>query len=331
MDLSAFGLYAATLVVYFFIFNILTWGLNIQFGYTGIPNFTYITFMAAGAYFTGVASLPPSKPTISPYILGLSWAFPFTLLAGAVAAGLLGVVLGLITLRRLRSDYLAIVSFSLGFVAYDFVSSYHPLFNGFEGIYGVPAPLNDLLQLDSNTYLLAFVVLSGAVMLIFWLIANRIYNSPLGRTLRAIREDLDVAEALGKDTFRFRLTALVVGCVFAGVAGGLTVEFVTAFNPSGWSTAETFLIWTAMLLGGRANNLGAVLGSFLVPVLFIEGTRFIPEVPQHPLLVENARFVLVGALMILTLWFRPDGVLPERKRVFYEIPLAAPKAVPPSA
>src|SRR3979490_1941520 len=104
MDLSLWAFYGETLAAYFVIYNILTWGLNIQFGYTGIPNFTYITFMAVGAYFTGVASLPHSQVQISQYILGLGWSFPFTLLLGALAAGLAGFAIGLITLTRLRSD-----------------------------------------------------------------------------------------------------------------------------------------------------------------------------------------------------------------------------------
>jgi branched-chain amino acid transport system permease protein len=325
MDLAFFGPYVATIAAYFIIFNILAWGLNIQFGYAGIPNFTYITFFAAGAYFTGVTTLSPPPTTFKyvQYILGLGWPFPLTLLAGAAAAGALGFLVGLVTLRRLRTDYLAIVTFSLGFIAYDFVASFIPLFNGFDGIFGVAQPFNDRLHLDVNTYPYFFIGLSGVIMLICWLVANRIYNSALGRTLRAIRDDIDVAEALGKDTFRFRMIALVVGCIFAGIGGGLTMLFVTAMNPSGWTAPETFVIWAAMLIGGKGNNWGAVLGAFLVPVLFFEGTRFIPVAPEHPLLIHGIRYMIVGILLILVLWFRPDGILPERKKLFYEIPVAA--------
>ena len=320
---STIGLYLITLVAYFFIYNILTWGLNIQFGYAGIPNFTYMTFMAAGAYFSGALGLGPSgAQQYESYVLGLGLPFPITLIGGAVAAAVLGLAVGLVALRRLRSEYLAIVTFSLGFIAYDFVSSYVPLFNGFAGLYGIAAPLNNYLQLDVNTYLYFFAVLSGLVMVITWFVANRIYNSDLGRTLRAIRNDQEAAEALGKNTFRFRLLALVVGCFYAGVGGALTIEFVSAINPSGWTAPETFVIWSAMLVGGRANNLGSVLGAFVVPVLLTEGTRFIPAVPDHPLLIAGGRFMLMGLLIILIMWFRPQGLLPERRRRFYEIPIA---------
>ncbi|MEA2683706.1 MAG: branched-chain amino acid transport system permease protein [Chloroflexota bacterium] len=326
MDLAVFGPYIATILAYFIIFNILTWGLNIQFGYAGIPNFTYITFMAMGAYVTGATGLP--RPTAGfqyvQYILGYSWPFPITLLAGAVGAGALAFLLGLITLRRLRTDYLAIVTFSLGFILYDVVGTFVPLFNGFDGLFGVPQPLADVFQLDPNTYPYFFIPLSLVIMLICWLVANRIFDSPLGRTMRAIREDVEVAEALGKDSFRFRIIALIVGCVFAGVAGGLTIEFVTAFNPSGWTAPETFVIFAACLVGGKANNRGAVLGAFLVPVIFFEGSRFIPVPPDHPLLLAGIRYMVIGTLLIGVLWFRPEGLLPEKKKAFFEIALKKP-------
>ena len=89
--------------------------------------------------------------------------------------------------------------------------------------------------LDPNTYTFFYVGLAGIFTLVLGVIAFRIYNSPLGRTLRAIREDSDVASAFGKDTYRFRMIAMVVGCVYAGIAGGLLVGFISALNPGGWA------------------------------------------------------------------------------------------------
>jgi branched-chain amino acid transport system permease protein len=322
MDLTILGYYLVTLGVYFAIYNVLTWGLNIQFGYAGIPNFTYITFMAAGAYFSGVVGIGPStNPRYVQYILGFNWPFPLTLIFGALVAAALGALLGLVVLNRLRSDYLAIVTFSLGFIAYDFVASFLPLFNGFEGISGVQLPTTGAVPLDYNGHQLAFLGICAVIMVILFFVANRIYNSPIGRTMRAIREDIDVAEALGKNTFKFRMIALIIGCFYAGVGGAMTIEFVSAFNPSGWTAPETFIIWAALLVGGRGNNIGVMLGSILVPITLFELTRFIPISAEHPVLLEGLRFMLVGSLLILVLWFRPQGALPERKR-FYEIPLA---------
>ena len=323
--MSALLFYLSALLVFFFIYNILTWGLNIQFGYTGILNFAFIVFMAIGAYIYGVTSLAPPDPLAGQkYVLGLSWPFPLTLLAGGVVAALFGVLVGFIALKRLRSDYMAIVTVAVGAISYDFIGNFTPLFNGWDGLGGVPAPLSNTLSLDFSTYQWFFVVLAGVVMLILWWVAHRIYHSPFGRTLRSIREDIDVSEAFGKNTFRYRMMAMVIGCFYAGIAGGLLMGYISAFNPSGWTAGETFVVWAALLIGGRGNNWGAILGALLVPVLFQEVTRFLPQISSNAELIPALRNIIVGALLILVLWFRPQGVIPERKARFFELPLTMP-------
>ncbi len=269
---------------------------------------------------TVIVTLAPSQSQYVQYILGLAWPFPLTLVSGALAAAAIGFAVGLITFTKLRSDYLAMVLFSLGLVSYDLITNDGAIFNGAQGLSGVQPPLQSLLGLDFNSYTVFFVGLSGVVMLGCWFVANRICNSALGRALRAMRDDIDVAEALGKNTFRLRMIAFVLGVGFAGIAGGLTVEFVTAFNTTGWSSTATFTIWAALLVGGRANNWGSILGSLFVPILLFEGSRLIPPIPGLPYFVFGGRFIVVGALIILVLWFRPQGILPEPKRRFYELP-----------
>ncbi|ACU53473.1 inner-membrane translocator [Acidimicrobium ferrooxidans DSM 10331] len=311
--------YAATLGVYFCIYNIFALGLNIQFGYAGILNFTVITFMAIGGYMAGVASLTHEVPSSGIYyILGLGLPWPISMLIGAASAGLLGYLIGLVALRRLRSDYLAIVTLAAGSIIYGLVGNNTKIFDGFEGLVGVPQPFNGVLQLGPNSYSLVFLAFSAVVMAICWLLANRLYRSPLGRTMRAIREDLDVAEAFGKHTYRVRMIAMVLGCVFVGIGGVLTIWYVTALAPAGWGTSETFVIWAALIVGGRGNNTGAVVGSFLVAVLFNEATRFLPAISSMPNLIPEIRNMCIGALVILVLWFRPQGVVPERKARFPE-------------
>jgi len=309
--------YLTTLVVFFFIFAISTWGLNLQFGTAGILNFTYITFFAIGGYFTGVSMLGrPDALSHMRYILGLGLPFPVALLIGTGASCILGALVGLVALRRLRSDYLAIVTVSVGAIVYDLINVNTELFNGADGIAGVPYPFQKALGLDPNTYTIFYVLVAGLFALVLGVVAFRIYNSPLGRTLRAIREDEDVAAAFGKNTYVFRMIAMVVGCAYAGIAGSLLIGFISALNPGGWTAGETFLLYAALLLGGRGNNWGAVLGAFLLPVLFQEATRYLPQVPGHPELIPAVRNMIVGALLIGILWFRPDGILPERKARF---------------
>lgn len=317
--MTAIIFYATTLLVFWFINNILTWGLNIQFGYTGILNFAFIVFMALGAYVTGVFSLPTANGISGQtYVLGLSWPFPITLLMGGIVSAAFGLIVGLIALKRLRSDYMAVVTVAVGVITYDFIGNTTKLFNGWDGLGSVPQPFYDspLITSSGNPYTFYqffFVVLAGVVMVIMWWIAQRIYNSPYGRTLRSIREDMDVSESFGKNTFKYRMSAMVIGCFYAGIAGGLLIEYITAINPSGWTTGETFVIWTALLIGGTGNNWGAALGALLVPVLLQEVTRFLPQISSNPSLIPAMRNIIVGSLLILVLWFRPQGIIPEKK------------------
>lgn len=175
--------------------------------------------------------------------------------------------------------------------------------------------------------------MAGILFGLLWLFANRLYKSPLGRVMRAVRDDQDVVEAFGKNSFRIRMTAMVIGCMYIGVGGVLTVAYITALSPAGWTTGETFVVWAALLVGGRANNLGAVVGSFLVAVVFNESTRYLPQMPSHPNLIPDIRYILIGLAVILTIWFRPQGVIPERKNTFYEVPMGKGlnvKSDPPS-
>ena len=310
----------ATLAVFFCIYNIMTWGLNIQFGATGILNFTFITFMAVGAYISGVFSMPPQTPgTGVTYVLGLGWHFPLPQIMGGLAAAALGFLVGLVALKRLRSDYLAIVTLAVGSIAYTIVGNYTQLFSGWDGLVGVPAPMNEWINLDPLTYEFFYVGVCLAMMLLFWFFARRLFASPLGRSMRAVRDDSDVAEAFGKDAFRIRMLAMVLGCAYAGFAGALLIGFTGALSPDGWTAPETFVLWAVLLIGGRGNLVGTMVGCALIIVLFNEGTRFLPTGFLTPNLVATLRNVVIGGLLILALRFRPAGVLPEVRRRFSDL------------
>lgn len=121
---------------------------------------------------------------------------------------------------------------------------------------------------------------------------------------------------MGKNVFRYQLTAMLIGSFFAGVGGGLIIEFSGSFNPSAWLPGETFLIFAALIVGGIGNNTGVVVGALIVTVIFIQLPKFLPDIPGHPGLILNLDAVIIGVLLIATLWFRPQGVVPERRRRF---------------
>jgi branched-chain amino acid transport system permease protein len=308
-----FVFYLLTLAVFGAIYGILAMGLNIQWGYTGILDFMYIAFVAVGGYVTSLLMMPPARsvPGLE-YVLGLNWPFIPALLVGGLAAALLALVVGLLALNRLRSDYFAIVTVAVSLVLYTIAGNATPLVNGWDGISGIPQPFQATLNLDYNAYQLFFLALCLVMLIIVYFASERLYHSPFGRALRCVREDEVVAQGLGKNVFALRLKAFVIGAFIAGVGGSLLVIYVDAFNPSAWTTGETFFLWAALLLGGSANNRGAILGALIVPVLFAEVTRFLPAFGS-PQLVNAFRYIAIGVLLILTIRFRPQGILAEKR------------------
>jgi branched-chain amino acid transport system permease protein len=303
--------YFASLVPLTAIYMILVLGLNVQYGLTGILNFTYITFVAIGAYVTGVLSLgPPTNGQT--YIMGANVPFPFNVLAGGVAAVLLGIVISGTALRRLRSDYLAIVTLGAGQIVYTIAGNETALFNGWNGIFDVPTPAPASLSPAGQQ--LFFGLLTVVILaIVFWAV-QRLQASPLGRTWRAIREDEGVAEAFGRNTYRLKFLSFIIGCFIAGMGGGLLIEYATAYNPSAFLPGETFIIWAALLIGGAGNNWGALLGALIVPVGFAELTRFLPSF-NNPTLIESLRGVAIGLLIMFVPWLLPNGILPERPQL----------------
>jgi branched-chain amino acid transport system permease protein len=306
--------YVFTLVFFLFDYFILAMGLNIQYGETGILNFAYIGFVAIGAYFTGVFSLHSAAGTGQFYILGLGLPFPVNLLLGGLAAMCFAFLVALISLRRLRTDYLAIVLISLSLVLYDFCNNYVGLFNGADGLYNVPEPFAKPFGLNVNSFIPFFACVTAVVSLLMWLVMSRVTRSPLGRTFRAVRDDHVVAAALGKDVFRMQLKAMLIGSFYAGIGGGLLIQFGGSFNPTAWLPGETFVVFAVLLVGGVGNNIGMFVGALLVETLLVHLPAFLPEIPGHPGLIEYFDLALVGVVLMLMLWFRPQGVVPERVR-----------------
>jgi hypothetical protein len=111
-----------------------------------------------------------------------------------------------------------------------------------------------------------------------------------------------------------RLQVFVVGGAIAGLSGGLLVEFISAWSPGAWGYAETFVIFTALLIGGVGNNRGVIVGTFLVPILFLELPSFLPSI-GYPGLIDDFEWIIIGLLWMVGLLLRPRGILPERRYI----------------
>src|SRR5438270_239396 len=238
----------------------------------------------------------------------------------AVAFAILVLVMilrpqGLLVRRRLRSDYQAIALLGSSVIANTMITNVRPFLNGAAGLSLVPPPLGDLVNANSAGYQWLYVGLTALGCGVVLAAATRIVESPFGRTLRAMREREPAAAALGKNLVMLKMVMFIAGGVIAGLSGAVLVGFIGVWAPATWLYPETIVIFAALIVGGRGNNLGALLGALLVPVGFEEVTRFLPQVGP-PGLIPAMQWVAIGLLIIGFLWFRPRGTLPERRRVF---------------
>jgi len=309
--------YALTLGVYFFVYCLLGLGYNLQYGLAGINNVANYSFVAFGAYMAAVTTLGPSNNYLQSYILGTSIAWPLPLLVGAAAGALTSLVLGFIFLWRLRHQYQAIVTLVVAQVIWLLVGNNTGIFNGYNGLAGVPQPLESVVNLAPIPYEAFFVGIAAFCALLGFAFMRRVVRSPLGRVLRTIREDESVASCFGRNVFRQQMSAFMVAGAMAGLAGGLLVEYLGSWTPSGWTVYEGFVVIAALIIGGTANNIGAALGAFIVPVAIYELTGFIPPFgPVNAQTIDAFRWIAIGLVALLFLWFRPQGVLPEPRRHF---------------
>jgi branched-chain amino acid transport system permease protein len=311
--------YLATSFVYLGIYVLACWAMNLQYGLTGIYNLAFILFQAAGAYTEAVLSLgPPSgNGAFQHYIGGYTLPFPLPILAGALVGALLSLVVGLVVLRRLRSDYQAVAMLTLSVMATLLVTSVVPLFNGPAGLSLVPQPLVSTFNTSTVTYSWIYGGICAGFCLITYFFVHRITSSPLGRALRTVRENDAAAAALGKNVNALRLFSFVVGGGIAGLSGGLLVGYIGAWAPSSWAYTETIVVLTAVIVGGSGNDAGAVLGALLIPVVVVQGSTFLPQFGPSEL-VPGLQWIVIGLLGMIFVYNWPRGIIPERRRQFAE-------------
>jgi ABC-type branched-subunit amino acid transport system permease subunit len=320
--------YVLTLCIYVVVAMINCCGLNLQFGEAGVLNFAYILFVAAGAYTASILTIGGhTSSSYQSYFWGASLPWPLPWLGAAVVGGALGLVVGLMVLRRLRGDYQAMVLLVVSIMGSYLVSADPGFLNGGVGLADVPAPFKSALHLSQVGYECFYVALAGLAALLVFEVMRRINAAPLGRSLRALRENEAAAEAIGHNVVALKLLVMVVGGAVAGLAGAVDVQFIGAWSPAGWTYTETFGLFAAVIVGGRGNLKGVALGALLVQGLFLEGTVLLPQIGR-PEMVGAIQFMSLGALILLFLWFRPQGVIPERRRTYGNRPPSRMRRVP---
>ena len=286
--MSDFVVYSATVIA---IWSVLGISLSLQFGLTGLVNFGQVLPFAIGAYGAAIAASH-----------GLPWGAGA--LGGIVAAPLIGVLV-ILPAGRLAQDYWALITLGAGEVFRLAMENVPVIAEGIEGV--------SVYRLGDRT---VAMLLALALLALAWLLVWRISDGPLGRLLRVIREDETLAASLGRNPLAFQTVVTMVAWSMAAAAGVLYAHVTGFVSPASFMVIETFVIWIAVVLGGPGSTLGVVLGTVLVQLTSVS-TRFVAQWSHLPFdLVANLRLAAFGLVLVLVFLFRPEGLIPERRKIY---------------
>lgn len=279
------------------IYMLLTIGLNLQYGYTGLINFGVVAFFGIGAYASALLTLA-------------GWPLLLAFLVAIGVAGIAAYPIGLLSLR-LSDDYLAVVTLGFSEVVRLLIQQEQWLTKGVQGLPGIPRVFGSLgvgEYADLATLGVLVLCNGAAVALMVHLV-----RSPYGRLIQAIRDDEVAVEAIGKDPRRYKVQVFMLGAGLAGLAGAFYAHFITYLSPEQFLPLVTFYVWIAMIIGGTGRTSGAVAGS-LILMVFLEGSRFardwIPGVSEVQM--ASVRLAIVGLALILFTLYRPQGLMGRR-------------------
>lgn len=279
------------------VYVLLALGLNIVVGQAGLLDLGFVAFYAIGAYFLAYLGTESG------------WNFWVILPIGVLMAAVSGVILGAPTLR-LRGDYLAIVTLGFGEIVRITAMNTEAI-GGTNGIAGIPHPPNiegvfffgeEVFKyglLDSKPYYYLLVALCAVVIIL----SVRWTKSRVGRAWAAIREDEDAAEVMGVPTYKFKLLAFAIGAAIGGATGVFWAGKTVSIVPQDFPFMLSATILAAVVLGGSGNIPGVMLGAFMVAWL-----------PERFRGFEEYRIMVFGAVLVAMMVFRPEGLLPSRRR-----------------
>ena len=284
-----FTVYAVTIIS---IWAVQCLSLNLQFGLTGLVNFGQILPFALGAYGAGFAAVH-GLPIWSGVLIGL---------ALAPLVGLLVIV----PARRMAQDYWALITLGAGEIFRLFIQNVSSVAGGVEGA--------SLTRIDNGVMAMGLAV---ALLAVVWLGCWRISAGPLGRLLRVLREDETLVATLGRNPRHYQDVIIVLSWFMAAAAGVLYAHATGYISPGAFMVTETFVLWTAVVVGGPGRNLGVVLGAALVELLSVS-TRFIAQwTGLSSELVANLRLAADGLALVLIFLYRPQGLFPETKKAYH--------------
>jgi branched-chain amino acid transport system permease protein len=282
--------YQTNIMISALLYVMLALGLNIVVGLAGQLVLGYVAFYAIGAYAYGLLNQ------------FLGWGFWACLPVGGLLAVLCGLVLGFPVLR-LRGDYLAIVTLGFGEIVRLTLQNWTSVTGGPRGISDIPRPgfFGMSMDIAASTTYIYYLVLAAVVITV--VVISRLKNSRVGLALQALREDEIACEAMGVDITRVKLSAFALGSCWAGFAGVIFAAKTTYINPSSFTFMESAMILSMVVLGGMGSIAGVVIAAFILILA-----------PEYLRAFSDYRMLLFGAIMVVMMLFRPQGLISGERR-----------------
>jgi branched-chain amino acid transport system permease protein len=280
--------YILHLIVIIGIYIPLAYSLNLMIGYGGFISFCHAAFYGIGAYVYALLIIKMHLPPL----LSLLSVLPIA----AIIAGTIGMVC-----LRFRDDLFIFVSLSFQMIIFALLYNWTELTNGPYGIAGIPRPEILGFMLRSPLHYAVLIIFLDVIVLIFLFVLE---HSPFGIVLKALRDNERAAEALGINPKRIYIQTFIIAAVFAAISGVLYATYVTYIDPTSFTLAESIFQVSILLLGGSGSHRGPIIG-VLIMLMLPELLRFIgfPEAIAH-----NMREIIYGLLLILFMYFRPQGI-----------------------
>lgn len=293
--------YAFHLLIISLLYSVLALALNFQLGSANIPNFATGASYGVGAYVSALLAI------------NFGWSFWMVLPAAALAATLLGFLLGLPSMKT-RESYLALVTIAFGVVVHQLLNNLQ-FTGGPNGLAGIPVPtflghsfalpieiLGFALPSHANFYYLSLALLGLAI-----LFAKRLHHSRVGLAWNALRADELAAQCQGINVTWYKVLAFAVDAFLAAFAGTIYAFYVSFISPDNFTFLVSVMIMTMVIVGGMDNILGVIVGAFLLTIL-----------PEKLRVFSDYRILLFGVTVILFLILRPQGLFPQRLRRYGE-------------
>ncbi|HKI50956.1 MAG TPA: branched-chain amino acid ABC transporter permease [Geothermobacteraceae bacterium] len=285
-------MYQVTIWVFALIYVVLGLGLNITVGLAGLLDLGYVAFFGVGAYSYAILN--------TWYGLDFWVCLPI----GGLVGALVGVLLGF-PILRLRGDYLAIVTLGFGSIAKIVYENWEGVFNGAQGIDKIARPGFFGVEMDISaattfTYYLMLVMVGFTIF-----VTNRLKDSRIGRAWMAMREDEIACVAMGVDLARTKLSAYALGAFWAGLVGVIFASQTTYINPASFDFMLSAIVLSMVVLGGMGSIVGVVIAALVLNLL-----------PEYLRAFEDYRMLVFGAVMVLMMLFRPQGLVANVKKTY---------------